>query len=143
MKMTGNSFIVVSICIASLGLIAYGTYRILKSKRVITNTLDNCDIQKVNIFSLKSIIEWIDNVIVEELASYNKLEVNILPNLATKELLGEKVKLSHKEINNCNFIIIIDVESKQVVKRKLVINKLIADDLATIKEGKIFKIPVE
>lgn len=143
MKMTENSILLVSISIASLGLIAYGAYRILKRKRVITNTLDNCDIQRVNILSLKSVIDWIDNVIGEELSSYDKLEVNIFPNLATKELLGQNAKLSQKDINNCNFVIIMHPDMKQIIKRKLIINNNIADDLVAVKEGKIFKVPVE
>lgn len=143
MKMTVNSCILVSISIASLGLIAYGTYRIIKRKRKITNILDNSDIQKVKILSLKSVIDWIDNVIGEELSSYDKLEVNVFPNNATKELLGENAKISQKDINKCNFIIIMNPETKQIIKRKLIISDLIADDLVAIKEGKIFKIPVE
>ena len=143
MKMTQNSSILVSICIASLGAIAYCAYRIVKHKRPITDILNSCDIQQVNNFSLKSVIEWIDNVVGDELSPYNKLEVNILPNTATKEAFGDNIKLSHIETNHCNFIIIMDTETKQVVKRKLVINNSVADDLAAIKEGKIFKFPIE
>lgn len=143
MKMTENSYFWYSICLVSLGLITYGTYRIVKHKKVLTDTFNNSDIQRVNVISLKSVIEWIDNVINEELSPYKTLEVNVFPNLATKELLGDNLKLPRKDIDRCYIIIIHETGTQKVIKRKLVVSNHVAEDLTAIKEGKIFKFPVE
>ena len=95
------------------------------------------------VISLKSVIEWIDNVINEELSPYKTLEVNIFPNLATKELLGDNLKLPRKDIDRCYIIIIHETGTQKVIKRKLVVSNHVAEDLTAIKEGKIFKFPVE
>ena len=46
-------------------------------------------------------------------------------------------------LNKSILVIVLDKETKQVIKRKLVIPNSIADDLSAIRDGKIFEIPVE
>ena len=142
MKMTQNT-ILLSACIISIAAISYCLYRISNSKKRLTNVLDETDIQRVKSLSMKSIIDWIDNVIGDTLEQYKKAYINILPNKATKEALKGGIDIPKKDLNKSILVIVLDKETKQVIKRKLVIPNSIADDLSAIRDGKIFEIPVE
>ena len=142
MKMTQNT-ILLSACIISIAAISYCLYRISNSKKRLTNVLDETDIQRVKSLSMKSIIDWIDNVLGDTLEQYKKAYINILPKKATKEALKGGIDIPKKDLNKSILVIVLDKETKQVIKRKLVIPNSIADDLSAIRDGKIFEIPVE
>ena len=72
MKMTQNT-ILLSACIISIAAISYCLYRISNSKKKLTNVLDETDIQRVKSLSMKSIIDWIDNVLGDTLEQYEKV----------------------------------------------------------------------
>jgi hypothetical protein len=72
-----------------------------------------------------------------------KLSLNILSNEATIESFKGQLKLNRDETANCYLIVISDDTNKKTLFRKLVVPKIIADDLSVLKEGKIFVIPIE
>lgn len=143
MKMTHNTTFLVSTCITSVAVISYFIYRIVRNRIVVTDILDNADMQRINQLSLKAIIDWLDNVVGDKLNEYVKIHVDILPNTATKDALKGALKISKKDLDRCILIVIVDETSKQVIKRKLVIPNSISDDLFSVRNGKIFEIPVE
>lgn len=140
MKMSILSGTLVTVSIAAVAYAAYRRYKQTHPK--LQDELNGDEIQYVNILSLGSISSWIDKAVIS-IPEDVQMKVSVLPNAATLEAFNGRLDLKEKDLKRCYLIMIIDESSKRVIKRKLVIPNSLNEDLAPIRNGKIFEIPIK
>lgn len=122
-----------------LGITAIGgiLYFYSKRKPKFEEKLDDTSFQRLKVLSLPQILEWAQRNLTD---SFVKGEIRILPPGKCSNFLGGSLRDTEKQ--SCIYFDVVD-ENNSIIIRKVVLPLSIADDLSPIKEGTLYKVPIE
>lgn len=101
----------------------------------ITNSINN--IIEVDSFEVKNVLDWIDRNTTEKLLSeYEKIEVKILPNSSTKELVNNA--------KDFDFLVVMvgNASKEKIINRTIFRAKSVGGTLKQLLEDQIVIIPI-
>lgn len=97
------------------------------------------DIQYIDTLKLEDVLDWCD----KNLNTQKKAFLRILPNEGTLKAFSNSLKLDKKDLAKCIYIIVIEDGTNKVLLRKLVIPSHISQELAVLKKGEMYVVPIE
>lgn len=134
-KMTIFSKILITI--AALGAIVYTALR-KKIEVPIEDTLSGKKYQRIRVLNLPDILQWVQDNIPSD---FVKGEIRVFPKGKAGEIYRNS-NLSKETLDKCVYFDVVN-NKNEIVLYKLVAPEEIAEDLNPIKEGKVYKVPVE